>query len=261
MKKTLIALAVASSAILSGSAFAWESAGTGGNIDFSGTITPEVAQNPWEVKLSPVVDMGTITAKPGETGFAFKLSQDKGLLGIRTVLNTAFTGNTGITPQITINNTTDVASLDKGGAGVLTISLNATNAEGDKIGTFTFSPRVGAEASVTKDGVSSRHSLYASQAGDAFYGGLKTTTGVSSYPYQYAQKFDPEYVANYTDQGSSEQTLQKSKMAFNDTGATYSAFYYLGVDTNTAFKLNLDKPVSSDTVTWKASMPVTIAYQ
>lgn len=260
MKKTLIALAVASSAILSGSAFAWDASGIGGNIDFSGTVTPEAVKNPWEVKLSSAVDMGNVTAKPNEKAFIFKIP-NKGLLGIRTVSKTAFAGNTGITPQIKINNIDNVASIDKGGAGILTISLDAKNNTGEKIGTFTFRSRVGAEASVAKNGTSTPYTLYASKAGDAFYGGLKTSTSASEYPRRYAEQFDTEYTQNYDEQNTTGQALQKSSMVFNDAEATYSAYYYLGIDSNSEAQLELINPVNTDTVTWSASMPVTISYQ
>ncbi|ENK8257946.1 hypothetical protein AB4C84_004676, partial [Escherichia coli] len=47
MKKTLIALAVAASAAVSGSAMAWTANGTGGSVDLGGTLTPVTKATPW----------------------------------------------------------------------------------------------------------------------------------------------------------------------------------------------------------------------
>ena len=57
MKKTLIALAVAASAVVSGSAMAagWEQNGTGGSVDLGGTLTPVEKATPWEVKVGDAV--------------------------------------------------------------------------------------------------------------------------------------------------------------------------------------------------------------
>ncbi|EJN2318881.1 hypothetical protein NPL52_004738, partial [Escherichia coli] len=55
MKKTLIALAVAASAAVSGSAMAWTANGTGGSVDLGGTLTPVEKVTPWEVKVGDAV--------------------------------------------------------------------------------------------------------------------------------------------------------------------------------------------------------------
>ncbi|HEI3186174.1 TPA: hypothetical protein SI321_005057, partial [Escherichia coli] len=51
MKKTLIALAVAASAAVSGSAMAWTANGTGGSVELGGTLNPVEKVTPWEVKV------------------------------------------------------------------------------------------------------------------------------------------------------------------------------------------------------------------
>lgn len=51
MKKTLIALAVAASAAVSGSAMAWEQNGTGGSVSLSGTVDVLQPTTPWEVQV------------------------------------------------------------------------------------------------------------------------------------------------------------------------------------------------------------------
>ncbi|ENM7303529.1 hypothetical protein AB8N91_004958, partial [Escherichia coli] len=58
MKKTLIALAVATSAVVSGSAMAWTAGGNGGSVEIGGTLTPETVVLPWEVKTgSNIADL------------------------------------------------------------------------------------------------------------------------------------------------------------------------------------------------------------
>ncbi|EGJ4498914.1 hypothetical protein INB87_004741, partial [Escherichia coli] len=55
MKKTLIALAVAASAAVSGSAMAWTANGTGNSVELGGTLTPVEKVSPWEVKTGDAV--------------------------------------------------------------------------------------------------------------------------------------------------------------------------------------------------------------
>ncbi len=56
MKKTLIALAVAASAVVSGSAMAaWTANGGGGQVEIGGSLTPVTKATPWETAVGAAV--------------------------------------------------------------------------------------------------------------------------------------------------------------------------------------------------------------
>ncbi|HCN8216144.1 TPA: hypothetical protein N6448_004795, partial [Escherichia coli] len=67
MKKTLIALAVAASAVVSGSAMAWTANGDGGSVDLGGTLTPTDVMTPWEVKVGAAVNDLNAAIRKGDT--------------------------------------------------------------------------------------------------------------------------------------------------------------------------------------------------
>ncbi|MBJ4431454.1 hypothetical protein JGE53_19990 [Salmonella enterica subsp. enterica serovar Give] len=100
MKKTLIALAVAASAVVSGSAMAWTQTGTGGSLELGGTLTPQDKVTPWEVAVGAAnTNLNTDIAK-GERIVDIPVNKPIPVLGIRTISTTPFKGVNGISPQI-----------------------------------------------------------------------------------------------------------------------------------------------------------------
>ncbi|EKO1151720.1 hypothetical protein PX578_004419, partial [Escherichia coli] len=101
MKKTLIALVVASSAV-SGSAMAagWEENGSGSSVELGGTLTPTTMETPWEVKTGNAVTDLNAQIQKGQRVVNISTNESIPVLGIRTKQNTAFNGQQGITPQI-----------------------------------------------------------------------------------------------------------------------------------------------------------------
>ncbi|MWN89069.1 hypothetical protein GQN24_29560, partial [Escherichia coli] len=98
MKKTLIALAVAASAAVSGSAMAWTANGTGGSVDLGGTLTPVNVITPWEVKVGAAVNGLDASIRKGDTGADIPVKKAISVLGIRTIKSAVFTGQQGISP-------------------------------------------------------------------------------------------------------------------------------------------------------------------
>ena len=101
MKKTLIAMTVAASAVVSGSAMAgsWQASGSGGTFEMSGTLTPEFV-TPWEVYVGDAVTGLDTTVKFGDTSVDITTSKAIPILGIRTQTTTAFAGGVGLSPVI-----------------------------------------------------------------------------------------------------------------------------------------------------------------
>ncbi|EBP0888361.1 hypothetical protein R497_24750 [Salmonella enterica subsp. enterica serovar Havana] len=260
MKKTLIALAVAASAAVSGSAMAWTANGTGGSVDISGTLTPQGLVTPWEVKVGAAV---TGLDADIEKGLAIvNVAVDKAIpvLGIRTAQPTPFQGVPGIAPQIDYSGTVDVDNFMEGVTKLH--SLEVRNTAGNKIGVLEAEYRAAGAASWKSSSGGEKFRVIAYQAGHGFYGGLaKNTAGLPASPGNLVATVFPEAYKNYTDQGISKWSAP-AKEDFADPVATYSAYYGSGIPAGSKIKITLDQAASGDApIQWKSSLPVTVSYQ
>ncbi|XIC83857.1 hypothetical protein AABD64_14625 [Edwardsiella piscicida] len=99
MKKTLIALAVAASAAVSGSAMAaWVQNGSGGMMEFGGTLTPKDVITPWDVNVSSVAKGLDVDVDKGQKVINFALPTSIPVLGIRVAdpVGKSFPGRRGL---------------------------------------------------------------------------------------------------------------------------------------------------------------------
>ncbi|HBA7888854.1 TPA: hypothetical protein J1Z66_004313 [Escherichia coli] len=261
MKKTLIALAVAASAAVSGSAMAWTANGTGNSVDLGGTLTPVEKVTPWEVKTGAAVTGLDALVQKGQKIVTIDVNQAIPVLGIRTQTNKTFPGQDGISPQIDFGNAIDVATIENSEA-VLTIDVNNGNG-GGKIGTLSTSLLVGAEYSYTGPS-NGKYVMVAPKSGDGFFGGLpKDKSGSLSNPYSRLVAISGEFVEKYNNQGTSWSDKNGGYGAWNftDSSYQYSAFYGSGIEKGKNITITLDQAVTGDTqIQWKASLPVTVSY-
>ncbi|WP_392420828.1 hypothetical protein AABD61_16105 [Edwardsiella piscicida] len=263
MKKTLIALAVAASAAVSGSAMAaWVQNGSGGMMEFGGTLTPKDVITPWDVNVSSAAKGLDVEVDKGQKVINFALPTSIPVLGIRVAdpVGKSFPGAPGISPQIDYNNAVDIGAFDQGKS---TLTLAVKDADGKHLGQFTAPFTAVAEAAqydaVKDEGYKS--SLMSKAAGDAFFGGLGTTdTAVSDAPHSLAKTLDPESVAHFDDFGVSVYYNVVTK-TFSKPELAYSGFYSAGIMPNENMRITLDKPLASDAIVWSASMPITVSYQ
>ncbi|WP_042110139.1 hypothetical protein [Escherichia coli] len=259
MKKTLIALAVAASAAVSGSAIAgdWVEGGSGGRVDFGGTLSPQASSgNPWEVKIGDAVNNLDATVDKSGVSAVVSLTQDISILSLRD--SGVFSGRAGIAPQINYNGTVAINSFENGYAP-LTLDVNDSN--GNKIGTATTSVFVIAQASnkatTIKD--SGINSMYASAPGYAFFGGIGTaSTAIASYGSGASFAFVADASANYSEQGLPVAT-GKGQGPLATTTSSYSAFYASGIEKSKTIEISLENPVTGS-VSWKASLPIVVTY-
>lgn len=135
MKKTLIALAVAASAVVSGSAMAWTENGTGGAIDLWGILTPVEKVTPWEVKVGDAVSGLDAQIQKGQKEVSITVNKAIPVLGIRNADAHGFKGRKGeIHPQIDYDGAINLNGFSN---GVTTLTLNVTTADGNKLGTLS----------------------------------------------------------------------------------------------------------------------------
>ncbi|HDW2448439.1 TPA: hypothetical protein RLU78_003483 [Escherichia coli] len=264
MKKTLIALAVAASAAVSGSAMAWEANGTGGSVNIGGSLTPAENITPWEVKTGAAVTGLDADINKGQSVVNIAVDQAIPVLGIRTVSATAFPGQDGINPQIDFHGAIDPTQFEAGKTQ-LVIDVKADDGV-NKIGSL--------QTALTAVGIFSwknisnnngnNYSIAASeQPGDMFKGGLSTTMAggvTTTEAQQIAPVIFPGSMDNFTDQETPSLNKYSASIAAGD--ATYSAFYASGIEAGKVIKLTLDSPAQGDApITWKASLPITVSYQ
>ncbi|EKA9435963.1 hypothetical protein OMV97_004965 [Escherichia coli] len=257
MKKTLIALAVAASAVVSGSAMAagWEQNGTGGSVNMGGSLTPVENVTPWEVKTGAAVTGLDAQIQKGQKVVDVAVNKAIPVLGIRTIESTAFQGQPGISPQIDYGNAVNVDAFENGRAPVTLEVKDDTNA---KIGTLTTS--LGASALVSVKGPWSgfNHS-YSNTAGQGFFGGLPKNRAQTP-DENIAFNVMPGLADHYIDQGVGHAEVGVTSN-FSNTEATYSGYYGAGIEQGKTIKITLDQPAGADAIKWKASLPVTVSYQ
>lgn len=262
MKKTLIALAVAASAVVSGSAMAWETNGTGGNVELGGTLTPQAKVTPWEVQVgAPVTNLDGFVQK-NQRSVEIPVKKAIPVLGIRTQLKEAFAGKAGISPQIDYQNAVNIDGFRDGSTK---LQLNIVDkVAGQKIGTMSVDFFAAAEVSQTTADHANDYKFfpYASQSGDAFFGGVaKNSAGTTTDVSTKVRAIDPAFVANYITQNTQEYFDTFGRTSFSSTGAKYSGYYGSGILSGKKIQLTLDAPAANDAITWKASLPVTVSYQ
>ncbi|MED8093840.1 hypothetical protein Q5432_18880 [Escherichia coli] len=262
MKKTLIALAVAASAAVSGSAMAWTANGTGGSIELGGTLTPEKIDTPWEAQVGSVSGLDA-AVKAGQKDIVIKVSSPMPLLGIRNANTDGFFGGgKGV-----------IATIDYGGAVDLkgfkdsktTLTLDVKNTSGEKIGTLS-APFFASAVLVYKgfSGTKRGRQMAASTSGRAFFGGLSLTGAGTAYSGQVAYNritaLSSEYVAALPEIDGWDSVDVDEK--YDDTTVNYWGAYGGGLEKGADITITLDKEIKTGDapIAWKASLPVTVTY-
>ena len=258
MKKTLIALAVAASAAVSGSAMAWAPNGTGGSVDLGGTLTPVEKVTPWEVKVGDAVTGLDAQIQKGQKVVDLAVNKAIPVLGIRTIESTAFQGQPGISPQVDYGNAVNVDAFENGRAPVTLEVKDDTNT---KIGTLTTSMGASALVSIKNNsgGFNGYYHFYADKVGYGFFGGLPKN-GENTPDEDIARSVMPEVATHYVDQGVSYSQVGRGT-SFENPKDTYSSYYGAGIEQGKTIKITLDQAASGDApIQWKASLPVTVTY-
>ncbi|UMS19629.1 hypothetical protein AOY83_22505 [Escherichia coli] len=265
MKKTLIALAVAASAAVSGSAMAWTANGNGDDLTLGGTLTPVDVVTPWEVKVGAAVNNLNADIRKGDSAVSIPVKQAILALSIRTAENTAFSGRATITPLIDFKNAVDLKAF-KG--GVTTLTLDVKNGSNDKIGTLTAPFYTGAVGSIKNSpNMADRYCHVSAVSGDGtargFMGGLATSWDqTDKSPLSSLNALSSEIMAKFDAQGMDFNPDIGFSSAFSEPEATYSAAYGSGILANNKIEIQLNEPVKADgEIAWTATLPITVFYQ
>ncbi|EEW8305948.1 TPA: hypothetical protein J1285_004888 [Escherichia coli] len=257
MKKTLIALAVAASAAVSGSAMAWTANGTGGSVDLGGTLTPVTKATPWEVETGGSVTGLDGQVQKGQREVSISVKNAIPVLGIRNADENGFKGQNGIKPQIDYKGAVDIDGFKN---GVTTVYMEVRGESGDKIGSLE-APFYAAAALTYKNhnGMGSKL-IAASDSSGSFFGGLgKSTSAImSSGGYERLESMYPKLVEKFT--VASWKTAMVNE-GFTDTAVDFWSVYGGGIEKNSTIKITLDQAASGDApIKWKSNLPVTVTY-
>ncbi|EKS2198905.1 hypothetical protein QBG36_001089 [Salmonella enterica] len=264
MKKTLIALAVAASAVVSGSAMAWTANGTGDNVELGGTLTPVEKITPWEIQIGAAVTNLDAAIQKNQSVVDVAVNKAIPVLGIRTVEAKAFPAQAGVNPVINYNGAVNFNGM-KNGVAKLTLSVqNGTT--GTKIGTLSADILTGAGVARSDAVGGDAFSAY-SNGNNSFQGGIGSSSGevVSSLGKlrTLLNSINPEFTANFVQLDKTDVGTWRAP-SFADGAAkkgSYSAFYGSGIESGKKIQIKLDAPAAADAIVWKASLPVTVSYQ
>ncbi len=259
MKKTLIALAVAASSVVSGSAMAWTANGSGSSVELGGTLTPVEKTTPWEVKTGDAVTNLDAQVQKGQSTVTVDVNKAIPVLGIRNADAEGFQGVSGIAPQIDYRNAVDLSGFK---AGVTTVTLEVRDsANGDKIGSLSAPFSVAGLATWKNgSGYAGNTEMYAATAGEGFFGGLayNADAAISSRGETLLASLDSEFMDKFS-LFSNEWGADTEK--FDKDSVTYKGIYGSGIESGKNITITLDKAVTGDSqIQWKASLPVTVSY-
>ncbi|MFG1131220.1 fimbrial protein [Salmonella enterica subsp. enterica serovar Aberdeen] len=259
MKKTLIALAVAASAAVSGSVMAWDASGDSGPVVLSGLLTPQDNITPWEVAIGPAVTTLNADITKGQKVVHIITENAIPVLGIRIAKAEAFQGQPGITPQINYGGAVDV---NKFAASVAPLTLDVKDVHGAKIGTLVapiFAQSRISIKSKSGKGWQGKYWMYASEPGMAFFGGLPKNAGAVSEA-DMASSLMPAVEQNYINQGVGDTKPDISRV--NGPDGLYSVYYFSAIKPLSTVTITLDSPAQgNEPIVWKADLPITVSYQ
>ncbi|WP_105448003.1 hypothetical protein [Escherichia coli] len=255
MKKTLIALAVAASAAVSGSAMAWTANGSGGSVDLGGTLTPVTKATPWEVKVGDAVTGLDGQIQKGQKEVSITVKNTIPVLGIRTIESKAFQGKAGISPQVDYQGAIDVSKFNN---SRVPLTLKVNDLQGQKIGSLTVN--MGSQAIGSGTGSWNKKAVMFAEAGEGFSGAIPTGYSGLLTNEVIVDSLFPGSMDNFDAQGLII-TYEALNTDFSNTRIKYSAAYGAGIEQGQTIKITLDQAASGDApIQWKASLPVTVTY-
>ncbi|WP_174498316.1 fimbrial protein [Escherichia coli] len=281
MKKTLIALTVAASAV-SGMAHAWTNGDFNGSVDIGGNITADEYKQKWSWKVGG--DINGFTNKLTDltndgTKLVITVDGDKPiLLGKTNEAFNALSTGVGAVPQIAFTDyegTPVVLTNPDSGAnnGLAYLVLPVKNADGSKIGSVkvnTSYAGVAAYAYENNETVPSKFSTKSSNVNSIFYGGIPSgELKIANDAFNLIAKFggltENEVLQQVQDkipgvEGFLTTNTSKETSMVNSLGnGVTAAAYALGISNGQTIEATFDSAVTASTQ-WSAPLNVAVTY-
>ncbi|HBM7517742.1 fimbrial protein [Escherichia coli] len=284
MKKTLIALAVAASAV-SGMAHAWTNGDFNGSVDIGGSITADDYRQKWSWAVGSDINgfSNALTdLTEGGTKLTITVNGDKPILLGKTneAFSTPVAGGVGAIPQIAFTDYEGASVEIKSPEGEINkglayLVLPMKNAEGTKVGSVKVNASYAGVALGSIKGIyANLFSVYGGAANRIFNGGIpanvaqaELTSGIAAAQRTalfgslskdeltaQLQAVEPAAAADVRDYGRSSST----SMAASVNSAT-SAAYALGIANGQTIEATFDQAVTASTQ-WSAPLNVAVTY-
>ncbi|HAY0331034.1 TPA: hypothetical protein JS309_004231 [Escherichia coli] len=282
MKKTMIALAVAASAVISGSAMAalgsFDAGNTNNTVKFGGTITPSESSNNWVWAVGQGYDNFSNTTKElTESGTKLTIVADQNIPLLVGKLTSALLGQDGISPEITFSDSKgNISPVWTGQNAMGTLDLTVNDAQQQEIGVMTLNiSSVAPLALASKNGSDSNitvKDLQGTTSASAFEGAV----GQFSYIPKIAEI--DNILVNYGAPTISELQAQIKAVSgleniaeypndyasrvnwkFNNAEKVFSGAYALGIPNGANMSVKFNNAVVSETQ-WNASLQMQVSY-
>ena len=280
MKKTLIALAVAASAAVSGAAMAalggFDAGNVSNTVDFSGSITPS-ENNKWVWAVGQ--GYGNFSHKTydlTDNGRKLTITASENMPLLVGKVTEAFKGGPGLSPQIAFSDSTGSIKLvwaADNAEGTMTLTVHDTNQQ--EIGTMTLNVRAIAPTAWAKSDASTGVTMhYMSNYSYSFAGstGVFATNPNFAAVSEIINAFGAPTLQELTDQvkaypglgnipDESADVVALSHDNFGSDDWIYASAYALGIPDGNKLELNFNSPVNTGAETnWKASLTMQISY-
>jgi hypothetical protein len=265
MKKTLVSLALVACAVTACPIMAWEPTGTGGVVNFSGSLESKIS-SPWEVKTGEGGRGLDAIISEGMTEVDIPVNKAIPVLSIRVNNSEFFKSSdvTGLLPQISYGDSIVLGDFKN---STTPVTLEVKDSKGDRIGKMTVELLAYAESLYKVPGEGSyNRKLVGDDRNAAFFGGLPKTASAVDEKSGRARIFtvDRELYEHYPAWKQPVYQLPTGPEDFLDGGDTrriYSAFYGAGIEEHKSIHITLDSPVrSGERIEWTASLPVIVSY-
>ncbi|HGU1594473.1 TPA: fimbrial protein [Escherichia coli] len=275
MKKTLIALAVAVSAV-SGAAHAWTTGDFNGSFDINGTITADQYNDKWEWKVGDGLSFHNTTKDMTDGSKTLTITQTEPaaiLLGHTKEAFATPTTGVGAIPLISFSdyeqNEVNLESTGESNKGFFNLPM--TDGEGNKLGDVKVNVTAAGLLSYSEKrtklvGVAS---VISNDDANIYNGGLvSSVTNNGQVASGLVAKFGnynhsallSQLKAVHSDLGNQvSQTSPKSTNMVNTDGDVMASSYALGIDQGQTIVATFTKPVTT-TTQWSAPLNVAVTY-
>lgn len=282
MKKTLIALAVAASAAVSGGAMAasWVDGGNGGDVNFGGEI---IAQDKaeWMWLLGDgKTDFASNTSQMTEGGKKLTITAEKDIPILAGKLKHGVRGEVfrqaGTMPQIAFLSAGSPVTPEFGGDSAMMLTVKAFDkTSSQELGTLKINGRAVGSVAYAQDDQYFTKGLWG-KSGAIMSGGMSADSSLLTkggvVTSGIVEKFGGPALAELEQQV--RDVMQNPDAVFTDVNKAwsisrsvesdmnvpaYGISYGYGVEQGSTLEVNFSNPVTSTTV-WKAPLTVSISY-
>ncbi|EKY5908417.1 fimbrial protein [Escherichia coli] len=284
MKKTLIALAVAASAV-SGMAHAWTNGDFNGSVDIGGSITADDYRQKWEWMSGADLSYTNILNELKENGTRLTINQPTNapiLVGRTTEAFAApVTSGVGAIPLISFSDyqgnsvSLEYTDVERQGVGMITLPVKGNDGSNEVIGRAVVNVSaagVFGRAGGSQHDNTLRSLLNGSSNVTIFHGGLldsnrglntgnDAAAAVAKFGGLSAGGILAQIQAvypNVTDLPGSDLNRKQENMYYDD-GSVVSASYALGIATGQKIDVTFNNPVTKSTQ-WSAPLNMAVTY-